>query len=275
MKNLKPLTRKISYWDGIVVAKKLTDRKGLIKIRPIVLKRFSTYYAHCKAGNMEHISSATFSVTQKRLLNNCYAIKTKGLSKLKKAITDNQVDILKSECQYCNIGEPTTFDHYMPKGKFPEFSVLSNNLIPCCFQCNLDKGEKWLKINQRRFINLYYDNIPIVKYLEAKIYFKRMVPFAKFTLNTGKLTKPFDMVISNHFQDLELLKRYQERSGGVISDLLKSLAYLADPKRRKQVKSQLKAEADGIRNDRGKNYWRAAVIDACSESEQFLDLAGY
>lgn len=275
MKNLNPLLRKAIYWDGIVGAKRLSVRADLNLIRPSIVQRFTIYSSHCKAGDLELITKSTISSKHAKALVDCYSIKSKGLSKLKKAIKDHQADILKSECQYCNIGEPSTFDHYLPKGKFPEFSVLSTNLIPCCFQCNLDKGEKWLNLKQRRFINLYYDVIPKVKYLEAKIYFKRKVPYAKFKLNITKIPPPLQAVISNHFKDLKLLIRYQERSGGSISDLLSSITPYSNPELRLQVKVQLDAEANEMRQKRGENYWRAAIIDACIDSNQFLDFAGY
>jgi 5-methylcytosine-specific restriction endonuclease McrA len=44
------------------------------------------------------------------------------------------------KCPFCGFGHTTTLDHYLPKAKYPQFSVLPFNLVPSCKDCNTGKS---------------------------------------------------------------------------------------------------------------------------------------
>src|ERR1700752_4045329 len=187
MKNLIPLKQKRSYWNAIVNNKGLVDRIPLQAIRLTVMGRFNIYAQHSTPITLEAITISPFQPpsTNIKLLKRCYS-KSASLSNLKKRIKKRQNVLLRAECQYCNIGEPNTFDHYLPKADFPEFSALSINLIPCCSKCNTNKDQHWLLPNgNRKIINYYYDTLPTVNYLDCIIVYKNNIPKAEFTLNTA------------------------------------------------------------------------------------------
>jgi len=61
-------------------------------------------------------------------------------------------------CPYCGVSPCRTLDHYYNKALLPQFSFLPANLIPCCGDCNKDKGIKKSFGKWKRIINPYYDN---------------------------------------------------------------------------------------------------------------------
>lgn len=64
----------------------------------------------------------------------------------------------KSEiCPYCGSPGCGTLDHYYPKAEFPQFSVIADNLVPCCYRCNKVKGEYFPLTKYDRVINPYFD----------------------------------------------------------------------------------------------------------------------
>ncbi|HHQ5998233.1 TPA: HNH endonuclease, partial [Morganella morganii] len=66
-----------------------------------------------------------------------------------------------SFCPYCgNPMIPDTLDHFIPKGKWPEFSIFPNNLVPQCRGCAPVKGEHYYCIenNLAMFIHPIYFN---------------------------------------------------------------------------------------------------------------------
>ncbi|HBR0026519.1 HNH endonuclease [Klebsiella aerogenes] len=66
-----------------------------------------------------------------------------------------------SFCPYCgNPMIPDTLDHFIPKGKWPEFSIFPNNLIPQCRGCAPVKGESYYcaENNLVMFIHPIYFN---------------------------------------------------------------------------------------------------------------------
>lgn len=62
------------------------------------------------------------------------------------------------KCPYCGISPCKTLDHYYCKSSLPQFSILHNNLIPCCGDCNKEKGTLKVKKTWKRLINPFYDN---------------------------------------------------------------------------------------------------------------------
>jgi 5-methylcytosine-specific restriction endonuclease McrA len=274
MKNLYPLRRKMFYWNRIVAAKNLANRTPLQALRPSVGQRITAYSQLTNPINLETIPASTYIAPNIGLLAGCYG-KSDGMSYLKSKIINKQPMLLRGECQYCNIGEPNTFDHYLPKTEFPEYSALSINLIPCCATCNMEKGEEWLQEGHRRIINFYYDRLPNVIYLNCDIRFRNNDPVAVFTINAAAIPVNIRNVIVNHFDDLKLLERYQSRSNSEITDVYNTIVGFAGILNRAQVQAQLQLEAQTMMNSKGHNYWRAIIRLALSRSNRFLVLAGY
>ncbi|EOZ1374963.1 HNH endonuclease [Enterobacter hormaechei] len=64
-------------------------------------------------------------------------------------------------CPYCGVSPCRTLDHYYSKALLPQFSFLPENLIPCCGDCNRDKGSKKAFSKWRRFYNPFYDDYSV------------------------------------------------------------------------------------------------------------------
>jgi len=274
MKNLTPLRRKMNYWDVIVNNKHLADRGSLQAIRADVHERVRAYTQHTNPNRLEAIPPSPFMAPNIALLKSCYS-KSNSLALLKTKIKEKQNILLRSECQYCNIGEPNTFDHYLPQVDFPEFSALSTNLIPCCSKCNTEKGEEWVKAGSRRIINYYYDILPDVDYLNCNIIYRQNVPLANFTLNLSFVPLTFSPVLTNHFIALDLSDRYRQRSNSEITDVLSAILPHVGTLSRVQIQTQLNSEAANIKNTKGRNYWRAKIREALANSTRFLSDAGF
>lgn len=274
MKNLIPLLRKMSYWDDIVNSKKMASRTPLQAIRQDVSNRFTVYTNHINPISLETIPLSPFVVPNINLLKGCYS-KSNGMSKLKTKINERQSDLLRGECQYCNIGEPKTFDHYLPQESFPEFSALSINLMPCCATCNTEKGEEWLHLGNRRIINFYYDALPNVNYLDCTIVYRNNNPQANFILNAAVIPAGMRTIITNHFLALKLIARYKERSNSEITDIRNAIVPAVGVLTRADIKILLTQEAALMKVSKGDNYWRAVLRIALSKSNRFLSDAGF
>jgi len=274
MKNLIPLVRKMAYWDDIVDSKHLSSRASLKAIRNDVENRFSAYTNHTHPITLETIPASPFVPPHIDLLKDCYS-KSNGLSILKKRIKERQSFLLRGECQYCNIGEPTTFDHYLPQDAFPEFSALSINLIPCCSKCNTEKGEEWILLGRRKVVNLYFDTLPSISYLQCTITYKKSTPQATFSIDSAIIPGNMRTIITNHFNTLKLEERYKEKSNSEITDVLNAIAPSAGLLTKGQIQNQLITEAGRMKTDKGTNYWRAVLRIALAHSDRFLTDAGF
>jgi len=252
----------------------LASRTPLQAIRTDVVRRFNSYTQRTNPISLEAITPSPFGAPNVVLLESCYS-KSNSLSILKTRIRENQDILLRSECQYCNIGEPNTFDHYLPQVDFPEFSALSINLIPCCSACNTAKGEDWLLAGDRKIINFYFDILPNISYLNCTIVYKAGIPQANFTINGPAIPLNVRPVIANHFDGLNLAERYKRRSNNEIVDVLSSITPHVGTLSRLQIQTHLRNEAGYMKATKGENYWRAVIRIALSNSNRFLTDAGY
>lgn len=60
-------------------------------------------------------------------------------------------------CPYCGRPAFEVLDHYLPKSQYPEFSILSKNLVPSCGDCNDLKDDIIPGGKDDFFIHPYYD----------------------------------------------------------------------------------------------------------------------
>lgn len=272
MKNLTPLSRKMFYWDEIVGNKNLASRHLLQGIRPTIQRRVNLYAE--LSSELENIPVVTYDVDTTRALKGCYS-NSDSLSKLKAKIIKKQNLLLRAECQYCNIGEPNTFDHYLPQVSFPEFAALSTNLVPCCSSCNTAKGEEWLDGSTRRVLSFYFDSLPNNTYLKCQIVYRNNIPHVNFTIDSNSVSEDIRNVVKKHYRTLNLFSRYRLRLNSEITDVLAAITPHVGKISRQQIQNSLTEESITMKRLRGANYWRAVIREGLANSDQFLTNSGF
>lgn len=92
-------------------------------------------------------------------------------------------------CPYCGRAFFEELDHYLPKTSYPEFSVLSKNLVPSCGDCNGLKGSKAPNGKDEFFLHPYYD----VGLSDQLLYFEVLPPYdtpkIRLKISSGLPTK--------------------------------------------------------------------------------------
>lgn len=115
-------------------------------------------------------------------------------------------------CPFCGeSGTPNTLDHFLPKDVYPEFSVLSKNLIPACDICQ-DANHKGTKVlnnnNERYFVHPYFDDIEGLIILKLNIF----PPFdnADFELVVNEdIDDNLFEICQRHINELKIDTRYR------------------------------------------------------------------
>ena len=117
------------------------------------------------------------------------------------------------KCPYCGLGHVSTLDHYLPKSEFPIFSILPNNLIGCCRDCNTIKRN--IVSNT---IHPYYDDFTKTQWLFAKVNWSTLA--MEFFVDTKNINNDLDKKkIEGHFSVYELARRYAVEAASELSDL--------------------------------------------------------
>lgn len=131
----------------------------------------------------------------------------------------------KGICPYCGISSPIELDHYLPKSKFPQFSILPLNLVPSCERCNkYGKGTIFAENKGGQILhpyldhNLYYDSSWMSANLENN---------GADDITVNYYTDPpdsWDSVqkdrVKTHFCTFNLQQRYSTSAGEELSTLL-------------------------------------------------------
>ena len=210
MKGLNSIPPPVSNFDlhkSVVTNKREPCRGNLIANELIISSQIQEYERCASATSLEDVAADSMLRTVKDELQSCYDGKTKSLKAIFTKIETSQVPGLLKWCPYCGLTTPNSFDHYLPKEQFPEFSVTALNLVSCCTTCNSSKGEKWLNEDgERYFLHLYSDTIPEAQFLFAETINAGDAFTASYRISRpdGCPIQAWD-TISNHFSEFCLL----------------------------------------------------------------------
>lgn len=238
-----------------------------------VLGTYSTYL-----GSFPNIQANRSAFLRKELdirnaLKSCYSSATQTFQLIRGKIFSTQPNFLIARCPYCLLNSPDTLDHYVGQTEFPEYAILVKNLVPCCTSCNKAKGERWRKNGIRRFIHFYNDAFLSLKFLNAKLIYKRggKVPSVVFTVvRPAAMTAGDFAIVRSHFKDLDLLRKYVLHSIPIISSELTVLKRgVHDGQTKDQLIGSLKARSDEAANY-GVNYWVSVIYDALAGDDRFI-----
>lgn len=106
------------------------------------------------SGNPWNVNPVILDDTLGKALISHYNSTPKGLEFIKTMRDKCSPNI----CPMCGSQSTFNLDHYLPKKKYPEFSIFSKNLIPAC-SCNLKRGEAVKgDVEGQRTLHPYFDD---------------------------------------------------------------------------------------------------------------------
>ena len=199
---------------------------------------------------------------------------SKVFNDVKEQLLENVPKEFGGVCPFCMISEPTTMDHYFSESEYPEYIIFAPNLVPCCSHCNSLKGKRLFLENEdeikRSIIHFYYDTLPKSEYLKTTFYVNNKIPQVSFRLEFENETEITE-IIKKHFEILNLLERYKERSNGILSTECETIRMsIMNGISVKECVQSLRYRAQASEKVFGKNYWQACIYRAMSESEDQL-----
>lgn len=185
----------------------------------------------------------------------------------RKNLLENMPNVVKAKCPFCMISAPNTLDHYYDKDSYPEFSVYTYNLIPCCSQCNSLKGtEIFTSENIRKVLHYYYDTIPENQVFVISIKLEKNIPVFDMALNIDE-TKENNLILKNQFEALQLFKRYNDQLNDHVSTLIDELYdYYCEDNDMSFIITMLKTKAKSMRKKYGINYWLSCLYECLAQN---------
>lgn len=219
-------------------------------------------------GNNDAIVAGTIT---KRQLMDLYSVDmVKGTGPCRKTY-DEMLVRANGKCPYCGgLGVVYSLDHYLPKARFPLYSVLPANLVPSCSDCNKGKSSSFATTVGQQTIHPYYDHTRFFSERWIVAYISRSnPPTASFHCAPPPGWSDSDKQrVHTHFKDHKLAYRFGVVSG---SELTKIMDF------RKRSLKGLSSEAfkdfllDGANtSDYDLNGWNRSLHAALAATDWFL-----
>jgi hypothetical protein len=226
MKNLNHYRNDaFKFHEEVLKSKHTTNDNPTYKVRIENLKnfiksQFDVYDKNFDQNTLESVVNYGYTEDEKSDLCKLYSYKNSVIQQLKIYLTTTAANRIISTCPNCTISEINSFDHYLPKERFPEFVVNPKNLFPSCTKCNSYKKDVWLKDGKRVFLNLYLDQLPSEQYLFVNLAVSGDVVTSRFFLqNTGAIDFDIFDIIETHYKNFHLLERFNENICEVVTSL--------------------------------------------------------
>jgi hypothetical protein len=170
-------------------------------------------------------------------------------------------------CPTCGFGQVKTLDHYLPKSKFPLYSVLPYNLIPACRDCNTEKLASTVNSAEMQTIHPYYDSN---HFFDEQWLFARLecttpptvVFFVDAPLHWDPISKK--RVVS-HFKEFNLSERFSVAVSTQLAAISDYLVILSDDLARQKHL----LETAGIYHNAHRNSWQTALTQALANSHWY------
>ncbi|MBR7191637.1 hypothetical protein [Gordonia sp. SCSIO 19800] len=176
-------------------------------------------------------------------------------------------------CCLCGLRDVSELDHYLPKTIFPEYSVLTLNLIPVCGVCNRLKSEHYKALDGRKaFIHAYFDDLPYEEeFLVARVDVDRAVlPFFEVAQTSQMSSETFD-VLSGQFKRFGLAMYYAEEAVELLADKSDAIEGYFSDGGALAVQEYLARDARSVRKRHGANFWKSATLSAAASSTDFCE----
>jgi len=239
-----------------------------------VKSRFTNYQSYKKT--LEYLENSSPSIFQTSNLNDSlfglYDSASQDTKNLKEAIQK----ISEIKCPYCGIDTPSHLDHFLPRSKFPEFSIFTPNLIYVCSICNSKyKGDDVVNVaGERKFFNPYFDDfIDSIQFLKCEILVGTSTyPEFRFYIDSScSTTNGYGYkIIKNHFDYMELQPRYMEQIAKEKFVRFKN-RYIGKDVSLDKLKENIEYELGGL-SDLNDNNWEKVFLESLKDSDECLML---
>jgi 5-methylcytosine-specific restriction endonuclease McrA len=226
-----------------------------------VISNINSYLSNIP--NFERINSLFYSIAKVHdELYELYDSTSTDVETLKNNIKELTIRNPKTKegliCSYCGITRSVIhdLDHFLPRSKYPEFSILSNNLIYVCPTCNQDyKKNEFLDTSTppiRKFLNPYYDSLDEDEIIKCNISNNGVILNIEYIANPNlaAINPYLYKVTKNHLKSLNLNERYIKIIQKDLIDKFLNKFKDKDIKTHRQIRNFTNSEAQTFINDK-------------------------
>ncbi|WP_439835769.1 HNH endonuclease [Aeromonas enteropelogenes] len=172
-------------------------------------------------------------------------------------------------CPFCGFGNVRTLDHYMPKARYPIFSVHPKNLVPSCTDCNKGKGSTVISSQEGQVLHPYYiaDHFINDDWIKADVMASNPVTFGFHVEPPTYWDDVSKERARNHFVDFDIEERFKIQSSLLTTMFTSQVSILLNTQRltTQEIQHHFRSTAS---SERPNSIIRAMLL-AISNSDWF------
>lgn len=175
-------------------------------------------------------------------------------------------------CPFCGFGSVETLDHFLPKSRYSNYSILPLNLVPSCRDCNTIKaGNECTQDNISS--HPYFEDADVVRdeWLRAEIVESENVIATFAALPPEHWPAQRARRIINHFDSFDLARRYGIQAATRFTAFAELIVGLEKGDNKPMLPLLLSAMHRAEVRATGINSWQTALLSAICRSGYFLE----
>jgi len=228
MKNLKPYNGSAysEYTDSVNRKNNSIEKRRLQSIKPFVKTSYEDYKSKFDENTLYLMKRDSVFNSSKDILLSLYDFQNRTIRNIRENIKNQQIITIQTTCQNCTIDSVESMDHVLPKTTFPELAINAYNLFPCCSRCNGYKSKLESSAGDKKFLNLFLDQLPEIQYLFVSIFksYDGSLDYKYYLQNIDEKIDPsLFTTIQNHFQNLHLFDRMRDSARTYLSAFIASI----------------------------------------------------
>lgn len=246
-------------FDNLSQNERLGSYPRLLNLVRVVQAGYVQYVAFSGAPTLVH--NHPIDADQAAFLKGHYASPPADLA----YITEMRESTEHLVCPMCGSMHSGTLDHYLPKNRFPIFSVFSRNLVPAC-KCNSRRQETLLGANPgERVLHPYFDDCLSERLVSARFEDFGEVPRVSLVLLISN-AHPLHSAIAFHVRSIvhrtAIVRYLADRWSSLCRKPSRVVRAFADNiATRAEVQSLLEEERDALDDlHKSKNNWNSIFI---------------
>lgn len=140
-------------------------------------------------------------------------------------------------CQYCHVQSVNALDHYIEKAKFPELSILPDNLIPICTNCNSTKKDN--------FVYPYFNILQNSEWLGCTVNPDQTFRFSiSKEVASNEFEKKILIDLRNQFDTLKIFDKYIKSGQATVTDRFSMIKILKETGKKRDDTKNFFEESD-------------------------------
>ena len=172
-------------------------------------------------------------------------------------------------CPLCSQLPVVMLDHYLPKSKYPAYSIYPGNLVPSCHRCNFTKLSKANGLT----LHPYYDDTEDIEWLGCSMRLDQGAIILEYCVRRDVAASPIRERMTNHLRDIGVAELYQTSAFTHLIDIRESLVRIGSKSGRLAVREHL-LEGLYTRKHARLNSWGTALYTEMCSCEWFIN-GGY